>query len=514
VAARIRAGGAEAESIVTNWPGHIVIAGGGTAGWLAAMILSDVALREKTGTKVTVIESTTIGTIGVGEGSTAVFRQMLKHFKLDEEEFLRDTGATIKYGIRHKDWRRVGHSYDGPIDDPHLVAGGAMLDIYAVAAGWSVGDAHLFQHLLNKNRAPVARAGGKTVPAGPFHHAFHFDQALAGAWLRKKAKGIHLIDDQITGVEKGEAGISTLVLESGQRVEGDFFIDCTGFRRALIGQLGAEWISYRDMLPVNRAMPFWVDLKEAEEIAPCTVAWAQSAGWMWQIPTQGRWGMGYVYSDAHTTPDQAKAEIEAALGHEIHPRNDIRIDAGRQKEAWIGNCVAVGLSSSFLEPLEATSIHGTIVQLLMLAKWIADPQGRAMYNAAVARQVDDFRDFIRLHYVTERRDSPFWQDVAATHPQVVRDRLALWQTKMPGTEDFDPFPLDLPHLQGQLYTPVLDGLGHLNRNAAKAAMAANPVARDKARATHASLVTEYSRAAEQCLPHRAYLQNLSQEVAA
>ncbi len=128
--------------------------------------------------------------------------------------------------------------------------------------------------------------------------------------------------------------------------------------------MGAEWVSYRDILPVNRAMPFWVDLTEGEEIAPCTVAWAQTAGWMWQIPTQGRWGMGYVYSDAHTTPDQAKAEVEAALGYEIHPRNDIRIDAGRQKDVWIGNCVALGLSSSFLEPLEATSIHGTIVQLL------------------------------------------------------------------------------------------------------------------------------------------------------
>lgn len=499
---------------MTQWPKHIVIAGGGTAGWLAAMMLSDVAAREKRPTRVTVIESSKIGTIGVGEGSTAVFRQMLKHFGLSEEEFLRDTGATIKYGIRHRDWRRIGHSYDGPIDDPHLVAGGAMLDTYAVAAGRSVGEAHLFQHLLNGNRAPVARAGGKTVPAGPFHHAFHFDQALAGAWLRKKAKGIALIDDQITGVETGERGISALVLESGQRIEGDFFLDCTGFRRALHTKLGATWISYSDVLPINRAMPFWVDIKDGEEISPCTLAWAQTSGWMWWIPTQGRYGAGYVYSDAHTTPDQAKSEIEAALGYEIHPRNDIKIDAGRQHDAWIGNCVALGLSSSFLEPLEATSIHGTIVQLLMLSKWIADPAGRGLYNAAVARQVDDFRDFIRLHYVSERRDSAFWQDVAATHPASVSDRLATWAQKMPGPDDFAPFPMGLPHLQQQLYMPVLDGLGLLNRDVARAAMAATPAARDKARATHASLVTEYSRAAAQCLPHRAYLQSLSQEVAA
>ena len=498
-------------AMTAGWPRHIVIAGGGTAGWLAAMMLSDVAVREKTGTKVTVIESSKIGTIGVGEGSTAVFRQMLKHFGLDEEEFLRDTGATIKYGIRHRDWRRLGHTYDGPIDDPNLVAGGAMLDTYAVAAGRSVGEAHLFQHLLNGRRAPVAEVEGRYVPAGPFHHAFHFDQAMAGAWLRRKAKGIAIIDDQITGVETGQGGIAALRLESGQKVEADFFLDCTGFRRALVRELGAEWISYRDILPVNRAMPFWVDIREGEEIDPCTLAWAQTSGWLWWIPTQGRYGAGYVYSDAHTTPDRAKAEIEAALGYEIHLRNDIRIDAGRQKDAWIGNCVALGLSSSFLEPLEATSIHGTIVQLLMLAKWIGTPEGRALYNAAAGRQVDDFRDFIRLHYVTERRDSPFWRDVAASHPAVVTDRLALWQTKMPGAEDFPPFPLGLPHLQGQLYMPVLDGLGLLNRDVAKAVMAADPKARDKARATHAALVAEYSRAAARCLQHRHYLQTLSME---
>lgn len=230
---------------------------------------------------------------------------------------------------------------------------------------------------------------------------------------------------------------------------------------------------------------------------------------MWQIPTQGRWGMGYVYSDAHTTPEEAKREVEAALGHEIQPRNDIRINAGRQKDAWIGNCVALGLSSSFLEPLEATSIHGTIVQLMLLSGWLGEPAGPDRYNATVARQVDDFRDFIRLHYVSERRDSAFWRDVAATHPSAVTDRVALWQTRLPEPQDFDPFPLNLPHLQGQLYTPVLDGLGLLNQMAARAAMDITPSLRNKARATHGALRAEYAKAAEQCEPHRAWLQSLA-----
>lgn len=496
------------------WPPHIVIAGGGTAGWLAALVLSDAIRREGHDTRLTVIESSKLGTIGVGEGSTAVFRQMMRHLGLSETEFLRETGATIKYGIRHRDWRRVGHQYDGPIDDPNLVAAGAALDTYAVAAGRPVGEAHLFQHLMTLNRAPVARAGDRLIPAGPFHHAFHFDQARAGTWLRKNARGVATIDDQITGVIRSPKGIATLKLESGQTISADFFIDCTGFRRALHTALEAAWISYSDILPVNRAMPFWVDLRDDEEIAPVTLAWAQKSGWMWQIPTQERYGMGYVYSDAHTTPEAAKAEIEAALGHEIHPRNDIRIDAGRQKEAWIGNCVALGLSSSFLEPLEATSIHGTIVQLQMLVEWLADPQGRALYNGAVARQVDDFRDFIRLHYVSERRDSPFWNDVAATHPDWTRERLALWAERLPEPQDFPAFPLNLPHLQGQLHIPVLDGLGLLDRDAARRRMASDPAARNAARSTHASLVREYAGAARACLPHRQYLQTLAMESAA
>ena len=495
------------------WPKHIVIVGGGTAGWLAAMMLSDVAAREGRGGGITVIESSKIGVIGVGEGSTAVFRQMLRQFGLNEAEFLAETGATIKYGIRHRDWRRLGHSYDGPIDSPQMVAGGADLDLYAVAAGRSVSEAHLFQHLLNGQKAPVARREGRDVPAGPYHHAYHFDQALVGAWLRRKARGVALIDDQVVGIERGEAGISAVILESGSRVQGDFFVDCTGFRRRLMGELGAEWVSYSDVLPVNRAMPFWVDLKDGEEIAPCTLAWAQKSGWLWWIPTQGRYGAGYVYSDLHTTPDAAKAEIEAVLGYEIHPRKDIRIEAGRLRDPWIANCVAVGLASSFLEPLEATSIHGTIVQMMMLSAWLGQGDGAARYNRAVGRQVDDFRDFIRLHYVSERRDTPFWRDVAASHPQIVRDRLEQWRHHIPRSADFAGFPpglehLGLAHVQEQLYVPVLDGLGLLNRQAAQAEMARNPKARDHARKVHAGLVAEYARAAAQCLPHRAWLEGL------
>jgi tryptophan halogenase len=359
---------------------------------------------------------------------------------------------------------------------------------------------------MKANRAPVARVEDRTVAAGPFHYAYHFDQARVGAWLRRKAQGVALIDDQITGVETGAGGIVALKLESGGEVRGDLFLDCTGFRRVLATALGAAWVGYGDVLPVNRAMPFWVPLREDEEIDPFTLAWAQGAGWMWRIPTQERYGCGYVYSDAHTTADQAKAEIEKALGHAIEPRNDIAINAGRLDRVWIGNTVALGLASSFLEPLEATSIHGTVVQLLLLAASLGKPGADAAYNATVARQVDDFRDFIRLHYVSRRRDTPFWRDVAANQPQAVTDRLRLWRDRIPARGDFAPFPLGLPHVEEQLYTPVLDGLGLLDAKAAGRKLA--PIDKARLARSHAGLVSEYAAAAARCLPHRAYLMSL------
>lgn len=503
------------------WPRRIVIVGGGTAGWLAALMLGDTARRGSHLCDVTVIESSKIGTVGVGEGTTAVFRQMLQHFGIDETAFLAATGATIKYGIRHRDWRRLGHSYDGPIDDPHRVAapvgGPNFLDQYLVSQGKPVGAAHLFQHLIDGQRAPYARKDGKLIAAGPFHHAFHFDQALAGALLRRHAKGVRIIDDQVSGLDRDpETGdIRALLLDSGQRVEADFFVDCSGFRRRLITELGAAWVSYGDVLPVNRAMPFWLDIAADAEIAPVTLAWAQKNGWLWKIPTQGRYGCGYVYSDAHTTPDQAKAEIEAVLGYPIEPRNDIKINAGRLDRAWIGNCVALGLSSSFLEPLEATSIHGTIVQLMLLSSLLPDPtsRGRAAYNAASAGQVDDFRDFIRLHYVSERRDSIFWQDVAASHPAAVTDRLAQWAGRVPGPQDFKPFAMGLPHVGHELHVPVLDGLGLLDPATAKDWLAARPELRSLARKSVETLRKDYLQAANRCLGHRAFLSSLQLEPA-
>jgi tryptophan halogenase len=264
---------------------------------------------------------------------------------------------------------------------------------------------------------------------------------------------------------------------------------------------------------VNRALPFWLDIEPGDEIPNYTRAWAQEAGWMWQIPTQTRFGCGYVYSDEFRTPEEAKLEVERVVGREIEVRSDIRFQIGRIATPWIGNTIAVGLSSSFLEPLESTSIHGTIVQMMLFAKRFLDrpdkmnDDDRADYNTRVGRQVDDFRTFVNTHYMTERNDTPFWREVREhrIHPET-KERLAKWQKQMPRMTDFPDYLDGLPHVQTQLHYPVLEGLGLLNQETAREEMARDPKLRQFAREAYEGLVKEYRNAAAQALDQAQYLQ--------
>jgi len=380
-----------------------------------------------------------------------------------------------------------------------------------------VQDMHLFGPLLERKKAPWARKkDGSLIALGPFLPAYHFDQALVGKYLKAKSRGVEIIDNVLTGVErKAETGdVATLIFEDGQRVDGDFFIDATGFRKRLIvGELKAPWISYQHELPVNRALPFWLPVEEGEEVANYTRAWAQEAGWMWQIPTQFRYGCGYVYSDEFRTPDEAHTEVERVLGRKIEVRGDIQFKIGRLENAWIGNVVAVGLSSSFLEPLESTSIHGTIVQMMMFAgNYLREPSRMTRdmttdYNRRVGRQVDDFRTFVNTHYMVERDDTPFWREVRTNriHPET-KERLARWTKEMPRMDHFPQYLYGLPHTETQLHYPVLQGLGLLDPEVARAEMARDPKLRSFAKATYDSMVREYKQAATQALGHAEFLQ--------
>ena len=339
--------------------------------------------------------------------------------------------------------------------------------------------------------------------------------------MRNHAKGVAKLDAKVEGAlrDATSGDITALRLEGGATVAGDFFIDASGFsKRLIVGQMGARWISYAKELPVNRAMPFWLEIKPGEEIPNYTMAQALDAGWMWQTPTQTRFGCGYVYSDEFKTPEEAKQEVEAHLGRAIDVRGSLGFEIGRLETPWIANCLAVGLSQSFLEPLESTSIHGAIVQMMLFGqKFMKSPSTmtaaeRADYNQRIGRQLDDFRSFVNLHYATERDDTPFWRDVRAQrlHPET-RQRLDHWRHHMPRRADFGDFLEGLPHVETQLHYPVLDGLGLLDRSVAQAEMARDSKLQAFAQKTIASLTREYRAAAGQAMGHAQFLAHVRGE---
>ena len=476
---------------------NVTILGAGTAGWISAYILSDFFYTNKQDVKVTIVDPSSIPIIGVGEGTTGIFYDFLKRYNLDELDFLRETKATLKFGIVHKDWKELNHQYYGPIDDPHLLASKKdpedfeYLNVYAVAAGRSVADVHLHTKLMETNKVPFNLENSRPDLKSPFFYAYHFDNHLVGNYLRKRSKNIEILDEVYTHASLNKNGeIEKLHFESGKEIETDLVLDCTGFRKLLINKLyNVGWKSYQKNLPVNRAMPFFLKLDE-KNISNYTLAWAQKNGWMWQIPTQERIGAGYVYCDDFTSPEEAKIEIEKVLGHEIEPRNDIKFTSGRIEKSWVKNCIAIGLASGFLEPLEATSIHSTLIQMILFAtdylKEEMDFNNEKImdeFNERVGRQFDDFMIFLNTHYVSNREDSDFWKFVKndCIHEDTI-NLINKWKNQLPRMSDFDLYLSGLPHVQSQLYYPVLDGLGLLQKDIAREEMNnfnLKPFARDE-----------------------------------
>lgn len=498
---------------------HVAIVGGGTAGWLAALMLRKAA-PDQGALRVSVIESPNIPTVGVGEGSTSIFRQVLMDLGIDEAEFIAQTGATLKFGIKHGGWRRDGKDYFGPIDDPNALRPAPVglptnwLHHARLAAGKPVSNLHLFTYLMRQGKSAVAQKDGKPIALSPYHHAYHFDQAKLGRFLSTKAQGVNHLRTEVLDLERNENGeITALLCSDDERVPVDFVMDCTGFRRAIVGKMGAKFRSYRALLPLNKAMPFWLDHADSNKIPNYTLAQAMNAGWMWGIPVQGRMGCGYVFSDAHVSPDEAKDEIEARLRHPIGVRRIIDIDPGRLENAWIGNCCAIGLSQSFLEPLEATSIHGSLVQLILLLQTGAltgeKPHSERVaqnYNMTVARQVDEFADFINLHYAGGRTDTDFWRDMTADGiAPSQRARIEHWQSAPMTRDDFTPLPGALPHVEEQLHMPVMAGLGLLPTAPSKAVFS-RPGAKIPARKTADSMEADFKSAAARAMTHTAFLE--------
>lgn len=392
---------------------RVIVAGGGTAGWLAAYSL---AKRLGNLLEITLVESDQIGTVGVGEATIPTMRSFHQLVEIDEREFMRATRATFKLGIAFDNWGAPGESYVhsfGVIGQSTWMAEFHQYWMEAHANGFG---GNLEDYCLELKAAKAGKFAVK-VDKTPLNYAFHLDATAYGRFLRQKSEslGVRRVEGRIGEIiiDPATGNIQSLALEQDRQIAGDFFIDCTGFRGLLLGNaLGVEYEDWSRWLAADRALA--VQTESTEPPPPYTRAIAHSSGWQWRIPLQNRTGNGLVYSSRFCSDGDARATLLGNItGKTITEPRLLRFKTGCRKRAWHKNCVAIGLSSGFLEPLESTSIHLITTSLVRLMRLF--PFSGAMaplaerFNRETWFEWEAVRDFIILHYKqTQRDDSEFW----------------------------------------------------------------------------------------------------------
>ncbi|MCA1934887.1 MAG: tryptophan 7-halogenase [Asticcacaulis sp.] len=486
---------------------RIVIAGGGTAGWMTAAALSQIMGEQLS---LALIESEEIGSVGVGEATIPMIAHFNALLRLDENDFLRETKGTIKLGIAFEGWRHEGHSYMHAFGTLGRDLGSVPFHHYWLQAHLDGQDDDLWAYSLNEraayaNRfAPLNQIPNTPLPGMPY--AYHFDASLYALYLRRlaEAKGARRIEGRIRDIAlHAETGhVTRLSLEDGQQVEGDLFIDCSGFRGLLIeGALKTGFESWRHLLPCDRAWA--VPCESVSPLTPYTRSIAREAGWQWRIPLQHRTGNGYVFCSDHISEDEAATRLLSRLdGQALADPRLIRFETGRRRLQWNGNVIALGLSSGFIEPLESTSIHliqSGIARLITLFPHAGfDPAVVAEYNRQSALEFELIRDFIVLHYhANERHGEAFWDQV---RHMAIPDALAHKMTLFRASGLIQPNPNDLFQLPAWLQVMVGQ---NVRPAAAHPFVAAVPEA---ARQDYlANLRTIIGRAANGLPTHEAYI---------
>jgi len=419
----------------------VVVVGGGTAGWMAAAALVTLLPNAF---ELTLIESESIGIVGVGEATLPHIRAFNERLGIDEAEFMAATRGTFKLGIEFADWGAIGESYIHPFG----------------TFGHGGSDVNFHQYWLRLKQASVAvpdldrmsmgvmvaRENRFALPdrdpasiASTFGYAYQFDATLYAPYLRARAeqRGATRLEGRIVAVERHpeDGDIRAVILEDGTRVEGDLFIDCSGFRSLLLGETLAEpFEDWSHWLPCDRAVA--VPCRTSGEITPYTSAIAMPAGWRWRIPLQHRTGNGYVYSSTHLSDEAARDALLAAIeGAPIAEPRMLRFKAGRRRHSWARNCIGIGLASGFLEPLESTSIYLVQAGITALIELFPDRRDskidRDEFNRLIDMEYDRIRDFLILHYhATTRTDSAFWDHVRTmTIPDTLAEKLDLFRRR-------------------------------------------------------------------------------------
>ena len=463
---------------------EIVIAGGGAAGWLTACYLQRALGARAPGESdasitpplITVIESPDIGIIGVGEGTFPTIRTTLAKLGIDEARFLRESNATFKQGVRFDDWAHTpqngAHShYFHPFEFPHHIDGTELLPY------WLLGDAGPGVDLANAVTIQKKVADASLAPKrayeggyrGPLNYAYHFDATRFANLLATVAKerGVRHISDTIDTVNLDESGaIAGLVTREHGVISGTLYIDCTGLRAKLIGEaLRQPFHSCRNSLLTDRAVTCQIPYDSpGTPIASYTIATAHEAGWTWDIGLNNRRGVGYVYSSAHTDDERAEKILRSYIGPAAgdKPARVLKFEAGYREHQWVRNCVAVGLSAGFFEPLESTGLMLIEVAAAMIADffpWNAEFAAPAqLFNELMQRRFAKIVNFLKMHYCLSERTEPFWQDnrLAAGIPDELQCLLSAWRHRPPCHFDFVSAHETFPYCS---YQYVLYGMG-------------------------------------------------------
>ena len=465
---------------------HVVIVGGGSAGWIAAArIAAKNSSYDPDGVRVTLVESATIGTIGVGEGTWPTMRNTLKKIGISETEFIRQCDGAFKQGAKFVGWTD-GTPQDGyyhPLNPPHAATQINLSGHWMRGSGrdgLDFANAVDFQAALcDAGRAPKSITSPEY--GGLANYAYHLDAVKFAKLLRDfsvEKLGVRHIIDEVTTVNQSEDGyIASIDTKLHGCIDGDLFIDCSGFAALMIeGVYGVPFIPCDDILFADHALALQVPYdREDAPIATHTISTAQDAGWIWDIGLPTRRGTGYVYSSNHTSHDEAEATLRHYLGKagaEGTPRR-IKIRAGHRQTFWVKNCVAVGLSNGFLEPLEASAL----MLIETAVDFIADrlPENRVamavlskQFNTAFTHHWERIIEFLKLHYVlTKRTDTAFWRDIQSPDsiPDSLKERLELWRFHPPNAQDF-PYQKEI--FSWPSYQYVLHGMGFEANYAAQA----------------------------------------------
>lgn len=398
-----------------------VIVGGGTSGWIVAHTIRKYFLDDD----ITIVYSEKQGIIGVGEATTPHSVDFLNSIGVDLVHFIKTVNGTIKHGISFENWNGDDKKYMHPFTE--------RLTDFSIPGIFNHSCWDFYNKLLINKKLPIDQylyqtrlAYENKIDPKNTAYGFHFDAHKFAEYLKElsSSKNIKIIIGDVTSTElKSDGNIKKIHLED-QSIDCDFVFDCSGFSKLFIGNLyKEEWISYKEHLPMNTAITFWID--QDDKLPSYTASIAMKYGWAWKIPLQDRYGCGYVYDSNYIDEHQAQQEAEELFQQKLNVRKIIKFDAGRFKNIWVKNCIAVGLSGNFIEPLESTSIWLELSLLSNLKHFLNEidhpnKQSIKLFNEIIGNEVDEKMNFVYLHYMTKRNDSDFWKEFRSKHPMPER----------------------------------------------------------------------------------------------